>query len=298
MVKLKREFLVTTILIYSVVIILLLLVVLLFLEDGLWQVVVACGLFIGVSWLLYAPSIGFPPAFVLADEETFPTLNGLIDRVAAEIDVPTPPVILTAGRECMLGVIGLRQRPILILSQPLLQHISAQDKIALIAHELGHLRDDAFTRGVVHRIAYGVLIRGMRLVARLPFGQTLRKPLCQFRQSIDRIRCLDCYKAELLADWWAVQVAGSVAARQMIQRYADGFNSHTHPASQRRLKAVDALPHTLPALKLTDQQHNDLRSELCHWPAVMREREAHMLRRDEEAFSQSLQTQETLVRML
>ncbi len=276
MLELRHKLVLVTALIYSAVVMALLVVGVLFTNGGIWQFLLGCGLLFVIGWLFYLPSMGFPPNLVLIDKETFPRLNGIIGRIAAEIDAPAPPIMLVSGEHCALGLIGLRQRPLLVLSQPFLLRASDEERVALIAHEIGHLRDDAVARSSVHRVAYVALLRMMRVLDLFPCGELLTWPLRKCKQYLDMIRQTDSFQAELNADYWAAQLAGPMAARKALLRFTNNVTARTHPTQEIRLKAIDAMPLNPPTVVLSAVESSELAKELCQWPHVMQNRESEV----------------------
>lgn len=253
-----------------------------FQANPLGYIVGGGSVFIGI-WLLYTPSTGFPPIQVLADAEQFPVLNELVGAVATEVDVPPPPIMLTQMDGCALGLIGVRQRPVLIIGQPLLLYMPFDEKIALLAHEVGHLRDGAFSRSAYHIVAKGIIYRILRLtkflrlrVATLIVERWLSSHLA--------IQNSDGFQSEYEADCWSVYVAGTVAAKRILSRIERVWKGSgkqpldlTHPTSQARLAAVEKLPFAEPRVVFTMETQARLQAELQSWPRIMREREEALL---------------------
>lgn len=74
----------------------------------------------------------------LADPVRYETVYRLVDRLAAAMGVPAPPVVVAPGRwrACLCGV----YRPVLVLSPRTLASLTAAELAAVLAHELAHLQ--------------------------------------------------------------------------------------------------------------------------------------------------------------
>jgi Zn-dependent protease with chaperone function len=82
------------------------------------------------------------------DRRTAPALFGFVDRVAEAAGAPAPGIVVVDDRWTFdAGVTGLWRRRYLRLGAPLLAALGAQERAALVAHQLGHFRDGDPLRG-------------------------------------------------------------------------------------------------------------------------------------------------------
>ncbi|MBO3740100.1 M48 family metallopeptidase [Actinoplanes flavus] len=126
---------------------------------GLWLVIWGDPLFpkmfglmlAGLAWV-FRPRIGSFKHFL--SEETYlvertdaPVLHRLIELIAAEIGAPVPDRLMIDYRENTgVAVVGFRRTSVLTLGLPLLVALRPQELVALIGHELGHLKHEDSTR--------------------------------------------------------------------------------------------------------------------------------------------------------
>ncbi|WP_155373251.1 M48 family metallopeptidase [Catellatospora vulcania] len=198
-------------------------------------------LMIGVLCLVLA--YGLRPRFghlddelPVATRERLPALHELVDRVSAAVGTAPPDVIaLTYDMNAGTAEIGLfRRRRVMLLGLPLWAVLPAQQRVALLGHEMGH-----FVNGDQRR-AY-LVAPAMTLVARLievlrpsyasmalagPGGLIIRActgatswlvSLLEFAMHVAAAR--GGHQAEYLADRIAARVAGDTAAQDL----ADGM---------------------------------------------------------------------------
>ncbi len=171
------------------------------------------------------------------EPEKSPGWHGLIDRIAAEVDAPRPDVLLfnftwNAGVVCT----GWRRRRVLILGVPLLLCLRPQEVVALIGHELGHLKYDDNRRSLVTQPARTTFGRLSALVApprvsALDIGPSLALVGLLFLQltagtvswllfaahlGVNAVAARDSRAVELRADALAARVAGTDAALHVL----------------------------------------------------------------------------------
>ncbi len=160
-----------------------------------------------------------------------PTLFAVIDRVAAELGAPRPDVILVdAEFNASCSTVGLRRRRVLCLGLPLWTALPPQQRLALIAHELGHLVNGDPRRGVVSGIPVNTLnvltdltrpdsdsYGAIAAIASLLMG-ILHGSLTCVRLALLWIWLRTCHRAEYLADEMAARVAGSAATVGLLDR--------------------------------------------------------------------------------
>lgn len=111
------------------------------------------GLFIGGFLLLLVWVLR--PRISRIDEaplprDKLPALYGLADRIAKVVGAPRVKIIgLSADFNAYSSRDGWRARPAIVLGVPMLVALAPQERIALLAHELGHMANGDFGRSLV-----------------------------------------------------------------------------------------------------------------------------------------------------
>jgi Zn-dependent protease with chaperone function len=100
-----------------------------------------------------------------------PAALAMVEHVAATVGVPAPDVLaLDTEYRASLEVVGWRRRPVLVLGWPLWNVLDRQAKVALIAHELGHLASGDVRRTLPVALASDTLRRWVKVFAVGPGG--------------------------------------------------------------------------------------------------------------------------------
>ena len=151
-----------------------------------------------------------------------PAFFALIGRVAAAAGAPMPhEIVLDHHVDAYTTVRGLRRRRVLAVGLPLWASLAEQERIVLLAHELGHFVNHDSRRGLVVggglralRTIMNVLgltpRRGFWLIA--PFLFVLTVALWLISTAMLVLIGQDSQRAEYLADQIATRVGGSAAA--------------------------------------------------------------------------------------
>jgi Zn-dependent protease with chaperone function len=96
----------------------------------------------------------------LASRDQVPELFAIVDEAAAELGAPRIELlVLDDSYNSWCGRFGLRQRPVLCLGLGLWGTLSGQARIALLAHELGHLVNRDPARGLLSGQAVNTFYR-------------------------------------------------------------------------------------------------------------------------------------------
>jgi hypothetical protein len=173
--------------------------------------------------------------------ERAPTLFALVDRVAGAVGASGPDVIaVDPSFNAAMARLGLLRRSVLMLGTPLWLTLGPQLRVALLAHELGHTVNGDPNRGLLTQPA----LNTFRVLSRATGADrtigdiTLRdRPNLSILQllvetllwTVSRVFLLvhlglsalglrDHQRAEYLADAAAVDVAGTVAVVDLLDR--------------------------------------------------------------------------------
>jgi Zn-dependent protease with chaperone function len=169
-----------------------------------------------------------------------PALHQLAADVARALDRDPPDEIrITADWNAAWGVVGARRRRVLVLGLPLLAALEPQERVALVAHELGHDRNGDARRNLI----VGTAVRGLDRLSDLlrpapqydsdylaeaefgPIGWISGGLMWLVSRPVDAVLWLearlllrDMQRAEYLADALAARVAGTQAAIALDER--------------------------------------------------------------------------------
>ncbi len=162
-----------------------------------------------------------------------PTLFGLVDRVAAAAGTGAPNVIeLSADINASASAVGLRRRRVLHLGLALWGPLSAQQRVALLGHELGHFANGDVRRLVLTQPALTTLggladlfmpDPGLRSYDLVAVGERLANAFLRIVAAVfwalhlvvTAVALRDFQRAEYFADQIAVRVAGTQAATEL-----------------------------------------------------------------------------------
>ncbi|WP_433604009.1 M48 family metalloprotease [Dactylosporangium sp. CA-139114] len=160
-----------------------------------------------------------------------PELHRLVGEVAAVLGAPVPAVYVEEDVfNASATAAGLRHRPVLVIGLPLWNALSAQQRVALLGHELGHFVNGDPRRGLLVAPAVVALQRvdawlvpvrmgtasfATRIVMALVTG-VLRAAILPLRLGMALLAVRDGQRAEYRADRLAATVAGRVAAAELF----------------------------------------------------------------------------------
>ena len=193
---------------------------------------IVCGLLlVALAWLM-RPRFGRFPKEEITERADAPTLYDLVDRVTAEMGArPVAGVVLDSEWNAAWGILGIRRRGVLRLGVPLFHALEAQQRVALIGHEIAHGRNGDSSRGLV----VGSSISGLSELCSLfldrdpdedALGTLLVRPLLWLvsrpfyyllRLQVNLAQH-DGHRAEYLADALAARVAGTDAVVGLHER--------------------------------------------------------------------------------
>jgi Zn-dependent protease with chaperone function len=169
------------------------------------------------------------------DRTEAPALHELARAVARALDRPAPDAIVADARwNAAWALAGWRRRRVLVVGIPVLVALEPQERVAMIAHEVGHDRNGDVSRGVF----VGSAVNGLDSLSdvlrppRDPRGISLglfesitgalmwciTRPIDAVLWLEARLLLRDMQRAEYLADAAAARVAGTAAAIALEER--------------------------------------------------------------------------------
>ncbi|NUT97846.1 MAG: M48 family metalloprotease [Saccharothrix sp.] len=198
-------------------------------------------LLIGLAWEL-RPRLGRAGGeWATVTRDDAPTLFALVDRVASAAGAPVPhDVALDFDFNAGAGVYGLRRRRRLVLGLPLWGVLAPRQRVAVLAHEIGHFVNGDPARGVATAPALvtpGVLadlVRPsssptgasplMELVETLfaPLQVLLARGFLLVQAGLLVVAARDRQRAEYCADATSVRVAGTDATVEAMDLLVTG----------------------------------------------------------------------------
>jgi Zn-dependent protease with chaperone function len=184
---------------------------------------------LGFAWLV-RPRLGTPPEQGLVPLSETPALRALLDEIAAVLETATVDLLVVDGElNASWGVVGLRRRRVLTIGLPLFAALGAEERVALLAHELAHGRNGDLRRGMFVGSAlntleelYSTMLPGESLLTHSAMGildllsrfllWLLAQPVRALLWVELHLLLRDMQRAEYLADSLAASVAGTEAA--------------------------------------------------------------------------------------
>ncbi len=232
---------------------------------------------LGLGVLLIAAAIYLRPRALRNDSPTLtendaPTLLGLLDRIADELEAPRiDGVQVTNDFNAYVVEFNPRER-VVGIGAPLWLALDHGERLALLAHEVAHLANDDPARGRLTGAAMVTLSRwldlfsppalvargtGMEFVDDRGFFAQLASGL--FGGAIDAIALsyeklifVESQRAEYLADILAASVAGAPAMQSVLKKIilaplAEDFVSRSYYDGSRELCVFDGMAKAVDA---------------------------------------------------
>jgi Zn-dependent protease with chaperone function len=195
--------------------------------------------FLGVGLLMRPRFLKLDPRESQAVDA--PALRALAADVARALDRKPPDEIrISADWNAFWAVAGVRRRRVLMLGLPLLAALEPQERVALVAHEIGHDRNGDARRSLIVGSAVTGLDRLSRLLRPAPRYDSdylasavnlgpigwlsgglmwlLSRPVDAVLWLEARLLLRDMQRAEYLADALAARVAGTAAGIALEER--------------------------------------------------------------------------------
>lgn len=254
-------------------------------------VLIAVGLFL-------LPRFGrLDPYADVVTREHAPALHALIDRVAAAVDAPRPHIVqVHSGFNASSSAYGLRRRRVIRLGLPMWAALAPQERVALLAHELGHFVNGDVRRGPLTSLAFGTLGNlssltrpnarrgGARLRGRfgdLGLGEALASVIMGvlhqfFAWAQTAVTCIglrSTQRAEYLADESAARAAGTDAAVGLVDSLVA---ADTLQVTVRRAARLDPSPQAW--LAAAETARSDIAPRLARLRQLSVRDEASLLR--------------------
>ena len=215
-----------------------------------------------IAWQLRPKGTKLDPYERTIDRHDAPGFHALLERVATSVGAKQPyAVAFESAKSSSSGITGtFRRRRILRLNAPLWMALSAQERVALLAHELGHFANGDPRRMTISRFGFHTLLRlavmtrpgarGARDAAYDMFGlrgqislwekiaSLLLLPLHKILEvafvGAQALALDGCQRAEYRADAIAVRVAGRAATAALLDTLVLGDGMLTIVTSMAR----------------------------------------------------------------
>ena len=227
------------------------------------------------------PRVPREPAGVVLDPAAAPALHALAGRVADALGRPAPAAIIADSRwNASWALVGWRRRRVLVVGIPVLAALEPQERVAMVAHEVGHDRNGDVSRGVFIGSAVNGLdslsdiLRPPRSRPELNLGLyewmtgglmwVITRPIDWLLWLQARLLLRDMQRAEYLADAEAAGVAGSAAVIAMHERLLL-YPTFQHAVQQASLAddATGAVDRVRQALRSVPERERERRRRVA-----------------------------------
>ena len=205
--------------------------------GGFWPIV---GIVLLVVAVVGHPRLAPRPSGVLA-RESAPELYRLVDELSSRVQAPRVATIAVDGDWNAASLrYGLRQRHALVLGLPLWRSLAADERVALVAHEIAHGVNGDTSRITPVAVAQGTLLYwayvlepdqlfptesfGVAALLALPINVVLlalSAAMILVAMVLAVLTRRDGQRAEYYADALAASVAGSDAMVRVLERLLD-----------------------------------------------------------------------------
>lgn len=216
---------------------------------------------LGMVWLLRPTWARFPKDGLILTPKEAPTLFNLLNQMTTQLGAkPIEVVLVDEHFNAWFNHLGWHRTPAIGLGLPLWLSLSNQERVALIAHEIGHSINNDINRSFLIHSSINALATwietiypvelvqpelGLKGFLLLPFNLLLRG-LCWLLLGWMKLMVLlagrESQRAEYLADYKAAELAGSAATIGLLDRAH--LDDSCHLAIQRAVLSP-AKPHIL-----------------------------------------------------
>jgi Zn-dependent protease with chaperone function len=231
---------------------------------------------------LMRPRVPRMPEGTVLDRAEAPALHELAGAVASVLERRPPDAIVADTRwNASWALAGWRRRRVLVVGLPVLAALEPQERVAMLAHEVGHDRNGDATRGlfvgsavdgldqlsdVLRRPRGHVALEGLDAIEWLTGALTwlLTRPVDGVLWLEARLLLRDMQRAEYLADAAAARVAGTAAAIALHERLL--LRSTFQGAIQQAALADDvrgALDRVRAALRSVPERERERRRRVA-----------------------------------
>ncbi|MGG5258199.1 M48 family metallopeptidase [Phycicoccus avicenniae] len=206
--------------------------------DGWWRVA-ALAFWALVVWeFAPRPTRLDTYALVVADDHV-PGLRALVDDVARRVGARSPEVLaVETDANAYVVALGYGRRQALVVGLPLWTTLDPDERVALLGHELGHLRSRDTSTGVVLGTADALLARAVRVLhpdgvgdhddivvlASEAVGNVLQRmvvwPVALLRLLLVRLSAQQSQHAEYVADRLAARASGPQGLVSLLASFA------------------------------------------------------------------------------
>ncbi|WP_112243409.1 M48 family metalloprotease [Kribbella monticola] len=156
----------------------------------LWMSILLAAIPLGLAFLLRPRAHRLEPDAHIVQRDSAPTLFALLDELARTIGTkPVTAVVVEADPNVYFARVGWRFRPVIGLGLPLWAGLRPQERVAILAHELGHGKNGDARHGWVVGSAESVLDE-----LRNTFSE---QPLDQYRRALAHDLWMDPTPASL-----------------------------------------------------------------------------------------------------
>lgn len=273
----------------------------------LWLSILLAVLPLSLALLLRPRAHRLGPDAHLVRPDQAPTLFALLDQLTKTIGTrPITAVVVDATTDVSFARVGWRFRPVISLGLPLWTGLGPQERVAVLAHELGHGRNGDARHGWVVDTAESVLHELRTTFSAQPLDQdrqaladamwvdptpaTLSTRIINaivggavrsYSWLLGRLDLRSSQRAEYLADRTAAEVAGSEATAWALERtlLADTsfraleralrFDQGIEPLEAVR-RAVTEVPAREIERRVRVSQLRDTRIDSTHPPTYLR----------------------------
>jgi Zn-dependent protease with chaperone function len=239
---------------------------------------------IGLGWLMRPRAFQLGDDVIHLDPDRTPALHKLAADVAAALDRPPPDEIVADARwNASWAPVGGRRRRVLMLGVPLWAALEPQERVALVAHELGHDRNGDLRRGLfigsavegLSALAWllvppserpgGADFMGLALAEWISGGLMwlISRPVVAVLWIEARLLLRDSQRAEYLADALAARVAGTQAVVALHERTLLWSTFELVVQHAAHENATDVLDRLRVSIQLVPDRERDRRRRVA-----------------------------------